>query len=291
VTLRLDGAPVATIDVDAGGFVSYAYTVPASVPPGQHVLEAGHSRVTFSVVPPDEALVAASTTAVLPTERPVPGCTVNSLVKISRRLTYEPTVHMVVGQQQPITAVIGKSIPKGTFPVGASTKTVPYKTLCVVQAQLVGGTLFKVTSVDPSRQNFILSSTAQWVWEVTPNQAGSPSLILQIGSVYAGSSTLVGTYTATIHVKAAPASVSHEIADVVENPLFLTLLPLIVGGGGLASLFRRRRRNARPKEDPPADPTPDRDEASAVSGRAAERGAAEGGAAEGGAAEGDTPLE
>jgi hypothetical protein len=196
-----------------------------------------------------------------------------------------------VGQQQPITAVIGKSIPKGTFPVGASTKTVPYKTLCVVQAHLVGGTLFKVTSVDPSRQNFILSSTAQWVWEVTPNQAGSPSLILQIGSVYAGSSTLVGTYTATIHVKAAPASVSHEIADVVENPLFLTLLPLIVGGGGLASLFRRRRRNARPKEDPPADPTPDRDEASAVSGGAAERGAAEGGAAEGGAAEGDTPLE
>ena len=197
---------------------------------------------------------------------PSPGvaCQQATTQTFTNDLAYQPRKKMTEGEPTQITVVIGNGrLPANAISGPEPTVIIQVRTTCQVEVQLVG-TAFQIapsgwqseTFGDPTRTT---DAPLTWTWQVTPQTSGHDSLELQVKSDWEEGTgvTLQGAlkdYYANILVTSDPVPWYHPIWGFLNTPLFVLLVTLAVGGGGVATLMDRRRKHHQPLKLDPPDP-------------------------------------
>ncbi len=180
--------------------------------------------------------------------------------EIGRKLAYQPSQTMHVGEPTAVVVVLGTgSLPPVTLP--GNTIVVPIVTTCEVEAQLVAapGT-FDISPPGEQPTSFLDASTVTWTWQVTPERAGRGlQLELEVNSLFqeAGASIpgSVRSYTASIDVTASPVSLGKRASSIFNAPVFDTLVGALIpiGLAAAGTYWHRRRKATKAAASPPSD--------------------------------------
>lgn len=181
----------------------------------------------------------------------------SDFIEQARNFTYQPKLQMVVGQEYPVTVVATTSgqASRSDFANSAPTTIIAIPTACQVQLRLYSLD-FKVTPSDWSQQGFYTSDKLTWNWIVSPLQAGSLQLkleiqpmLLQNGQAHLASiadkSTIINV---TANAQPIATSLGH---DLTSAPVLIIVGAVITGlvTAWAATRFDRRKKVRRRRED------------------------------------------
>jgi hypothetical protein len=214
------------------------------------------------------------TTPALPFTDPNAACEGALNAYIDRKLAYEPSRVMEVGQPTTVTVELGAgSLPPLTDISPENTTVVPLKSTCEVQAQLVGAA-FDVSPTGWQQASFLTVPVVTWIWQVTPKDAGrNLDLELQVQSLFqvSGNPPVPGgppPFDAKITVKAAPESFGEQASHAANSSLGSAVLAGIVVPAmlalvaGIVAFWKRqsiakwwRRRRSSKAKPPTSEPS------------------------------------
>jgi hypothetical protein len=222
---------------------------------GPATTEAGPAT-TDGGSPPTEGSGPPPTTPALPFTDPNAACEGALNAYINRKLAYEPSRVMEIGQPTTVSVELGAgSLPPLTDISPENTTVVPLKSTCEVQAQLIGAA-FDISPTGWQQASFLTVPVVTWVWQVTPKDAGrNLDLELEVQSLFqvSGNPPVPGgppPFDAKITVNAAHQTFVQQANNAANSSLGAGVLAGILSPsilalvGGIVAFWKRHRIRA-----------------------------------------------